>query len=334
MNKSHLFILFLIVILSLKSLGQDAQFSQFYSNPLYISPSFAGSTQGTRAVLNFRDQWPGIPGSFITYSASVDHFFPKYNSGLGIQIYKDQAGSGQLGLISVALNYAYQFNISRHWVLRPGLMINYNQRSIDFNKLIFNDQMHIDGNSSSSIESPSTEKIQFLDAGFSMMAFNRDYWIGITIDNLFYTNESFIGSETVTPAKYRLYGGRKFIVANAKRYNQESIDVAFNLKFQGRFAQLDIGAYWSRDPFIFGLWYRGIPILKDYKWGYLNNDALIVLLGYKYKELTLAYSYDITVSRIFANTYGAHEVSLIFKFNQNQKVRKKRNYAIIPCPKF
>lgn len=334
MNKTPIYILLFILLFSLKSIGQDAQFSQFYSNPLYISPSFAGSTKGTRAVLNFRDQWPGIPGAFITYSASVDHFFPRYNSGVGIQIYKDQAGSGQLGLTSVALNYAYQFNITRHWVLRPGLMLNYNQRSIDFNKLVFNDQMHIDGNSPSSIESSSAEKIQFLDAGFSMMAFNRDYWFGLSIDNLFYTNESFIDGEAVTPVKYRFYGGRKIIIANAKRYNQESIDVAMNLKFQKQFAQLDIGAYWSKDPFIFGLWYRGIPLLKNYASGYINNDALIILLGYKYKELTLAYSYDITVSRIFANTYGAHEVSVIFKFNQDQKVRKKRNYAIIPCPKF
>ena len=334
MNKGTVYILFLIVFLSVKSFSQDAQFSQFYSNPLYISPSFAGSTKGTRAVLNFRDQWPGIPGSFITYSASVDHFFPRYNSGLGIQIYKDQAGSGQLGLTSVALNYAYQFNITRHWVLRPGIMLNYNQRSLDFNKLVFNDQMHIDGNSPSSIESSSAEKIQFLDAGFSIMAFNKDYWVGFTLDNLFYTNESFIGGEAVTPVKFRIYGGRKIIVANAKRYNQESIDVAFNLKFQGRFTQLDIGAYWTRNPFIFGLWYRGIPLLKDYEWGYLNNDALIILFGYKYKDLTLAYSYDITISGLFANTYGAHEVSLIFKFNQNQRVRKRRNYAIIPCPKF
>ena len=74
MSRVFKLILFLIVLLNLNSFGQDPQFSQFYANPMYLSPSFAGSTNGTRAVLNFRDQWPAIPGSFITYSASVDHY--------------------------------------------------------------------------------------------------------------------------------------------------------------------------------------------------------------------------------------------------------------------
>ncbi len=334
MSRIFKLILFLIVLLNLNSFGQDPQFSQFYANPMYLSPSFAGSTNGTRAVLNFRDQWPAIPGSFITYSASVDHYFARYNSGLGIQVLRDQAGSGQLGLTTIAANYSYQFNINRHWTVRPGLMLNYNIRSIDFDKLQFNDQMHIDGNSSSSIETPSLEKIQYGDAGFSIMAFNKLYWGGFMLDHIFNPNQSLIDGVSRVPVKLRIYGGRKFVVANAKRYNEETIKVAFSYKAQGKYDQLDIGAYWSRDPFVFGLWYRGIPLIKDYDDAHMNNDAFVILVGYKYRDLTFGYSYDVTISGIFSNTAGSHEISLIYEFNQNQKVRKKRNYVIIPCPKF
>ena len=334
MSKYYKYILFLLIILSTKLFSQDAQFSQFYANPMYLSPSFAGSTNGTRAVLNFRDQWPAIPGSFITYSASVDHYFARYNSGLGVQVYRDQAGSGQLALTTLAANYSYQISINRHWTVRPGLMLNYNIRSIDFDKLQFNDQMSIDGNSPVSIESPSLEKIQYADAGFSIMAFNKLYWGGFMIDHIFTPNQSLIDGEARIPIKFRLYGGRKFVVANAKKYNEETIKVAFSYKAQDKFDQLDIGAYWSREPFIFGLWYRGIPVIKDYGPGYMNNDAIVILVGYKYKEITFGYSYDITISGIFANTTGSHEISLVFEFNQNRKARRKRNYVIIPCPKF
>ncbi len=333
MNKFIYFILFLVFI-SLKSFGQDPQFSQFYANPVYLSPSFAGSTSGTRAVLNFRDQWPAIPGSFITYSASIDHYFPRYNSGVGLQVLRDQAGSGQLGLTTVAASYSYQIKFNRKWSVRPGLMLNYNIRSIDFDKLQFNDQMDIDGNSPSSIETPTLEKIQYPDAGFSFMAYNKLYWGGFMLDHIFNPNQSLIDGVSRIPIKFRLFGGRKFIVANAKRYNEETIKVAFSYKAQGKFDQLDLGAYWNRDPFIFGLWYRGIPLFKDYAPGYINNDAFAILVGYKYKDLTFGYSYDVTISRIFSNTAGAHEISLIYLFNQNQKVRHKRKAVIIPCPKF
>ena len=334
MNKQFRFILFLLIALNLNSFGQDAQFTQFYANPIYLSPSFAGSTSGTRAVLNFRDQWPSIPGAFVTYSVSIDHFLPRYNSGLGIQILRDRAGSGQLGLTTISGNYSYLIKANRRWNVRPGLMLNYNIRSIDFDKLVFNDQMDIDGNSPTSIETPSLEKIHYPDAGFSMMAYNRMYWGGFMIDHIFTPNQSLIDGVSRIPVKFRLYGGRKFVVANSKRYNEETIKFAFSYKAQGKFDQLDLGAYWSREPFIFGIWYRGIPLLKQYAKGYINNDAIAILVGYKYKDLIFGYSYDITISRIFANTGGAHEISLIFEFNQDQKVRRKRKAVIVPCPKF
>lgn len=333
MNKVLKLFGLLFLISSSHSFGQDAQFSQFYANPMYLSPSFAGSTSGTRAVLNFRDQWPSIPGAFVTYSASVDHYFPRYNSGVGIQVLRDQAGSGKLGLTTMAVNYAYQIRFNRKWYVRPGLMLNYNVRSIDFDALQFNDQMHIDGNSATSIEDPSLEKTQYADAGFSIMAYNKIYWGGFMLDHIFTPNQTLIDGISRIPLKLRVYGGRKFIVANAKRYNQETIKVAFSYKSQGKFDQLDLGAYWSRDPFIFGLWYRGIPLFKSFD-GIMNNDALAILVGYKYKTLTFGYSYDVTISRIFAHSGGAHELSLVFEFNQNQKVRRKRKAVIIPCPKF
>ena len=40
---------------------QDPQFTQFYANPLYLAPSFAGATKQHRAAGSFRDQWPGFP---------------------------------------------------------------------------------------------------------------------------------------------------------------------------------------------------------------------------------------------------------------------------------
>ena len=52
--------------------AQDPAFSQFYANPIYLNPAFAGASPGgcPRTTLNYRDQWPGIGRTYVTYSVS------------------------------------------------------------------------------------------------------------------------------------------------------------------------------------------------------------------------------------------------------------------------
>ena len=49
--------------------AQDPQFTQFYAMPTYVSPAFAGTGLQSRFGLAWRDQWPSIPGAFVSYNA-------------------------------------------------------------------------------------------------------------------------------------------------------------------------------------------------------------------------------------------------------------------------
>ena len=51
---------------TLSAWAQDPQFTQFYANPLYLNPAFAGTVRCPRAVLNYRNQWPALTGTFVT----------------------------------------------------------------------------------------------------------------------------------------------------------------------------------------------------------------------------------------------------------------------------
>ena len=84
MNK----LLYVILIILMAGIvhAQDPQFTQIYATPLYTCPAFAGSTSGSRLVMNFRDQWPAIPGDFVTCAASYDQYVPQVNSGIGLHI--------------------------------------------------------------------------------------------------------------------------------------------------------------------------------------------------------------------------------------------------------
>ena len=139
------YIALLSFILFLDSYGQDPTFSQFYANPLYLAPSFAGATEEYRLGLNYRNQWPAIPGVFHTYSISFDKAMPNFNSGFGILASYDVAGSGNLSTTNIGLLYSYDFNISNDWHIRPGVHFKFYYLGLDIYKLVFNSQLTASG---------------------------------------------------------------------------------------------------------------------------------------------------------------------------------------------
>jgi type IX secretion system PorP/SprF family membrane protein len=329
----NLFLILTIFIISgnAASYGQDPQFTQFYAAPLYMGPSFAGGNGETRVILNFRDQWPKLNGDYITYAISADHYLEKYRSGIGILLFRDQAGGGLVNTSNFGFNYNYNFNISRKWKLCPGLQVYYYTRSINYNKLIFNDQISQDYTSPVSIEMErlmTIEPIRHIDITSSLLAYSDLFWAGFTLDHLLVLN-SFLNAEGgYLPLRLSLYGGGKYFISGRTRsQSEESITGAFNFMNQGRYKYLDLGAFYTRSPIQFGLWYRGIPIFADNH----NIGAITLQFGYKMKYFTIGYSYDYTVSRLMTKTGGAHEVSLAFEI---QSLTRKKKTRMVPCPSF
>jgi len=76
LHKRICYIVILSFVLFVDSQCQDPTFSQFYANPLYLAPSFAGATEEYRLGMNYRNQWPAVPGVFHTYSISLIKLFP------------------------------------------------------------------------------------------------------------------------------------------------------------------------------------------------------------------------------------------------------------------
>ena len=97
--------------------SQDPEFTQFYANPLYLNPAFAGTHICPRVSMNYRNQWPGISGAFVTYAASFDKHSNSLHGGLGLLVTNDQAANS-LRSTTVSGMYAYQLKISRKFSIR------------------------------------------------------------------------------------------------------------------------------------------------------------------------------------------------------------------------
>ena len=69
------FIFIFLAVFSMNSVQEmsaqhDPEFTQYYANPLYLNPAFAGSNICPRIHVNYRNQWPGLAANYVTFSAS------------------------------------------------------------------------------------------------------------------------------------------------------------------------------------------------------------------------------------------------------------------------
>ena len=128
--------------------------------------------------------------------------------------------------------------------------------------------------------------------------------------------------------KISAFGGYQ-VIRKGRRLKpvDESLSVAALFRYQDLITQLDIGVYWYKNPLVFGMWYRGLPIINEESRG----DALIFLVGYKIDQFSVGYSYDFTISKLVATSGGAHEVSITWEF---KTTRQRRTARMVPCPEF
>lgn len=317
--------------------AQDPMFSQFYANPLYLSPSYAGaSPKGSRLALNYRNQWPAIQQTYQTYNVSFDHYFDKINSGVGLFFLSDVAGSASLYTNGIGFQYAFDFPINHQWHVRPGLSFTYLYTGIDYNKLVFYSEVADPGTDYRGVL--PIERQEDFDAGVSILTYNELHWVGLTAGHLMRPNIYFygnhIGKEEFNywqSLKFSFFGGTKIrLRGNLLKYYKESLTLAYLFEHQHVYNQLNLGAYYHKNPLVFGLWYRGIPIGRQYKGG--RSESLVFLAGYKVSDLiNIGYSYDFTISALNISSGGAHEISLIWDFHIRE--RKKKPSAL-PCPDF
>ena len=328
--KRIIYLLILSIIIFKDSFGQDPTFSQFYANKLYLAPSFAGATEEYRFALNYRDQWPSIPNSvFHTYSISFEKAMPNFNSGIGVLATYDVAGSGNLSTTNIGILYSYDFNINSEWHIRPGVNFKFYYLGLDIYKLIFNSQITGSG-TTPSINPPPFDNVADVDFATSALVYNERIWAGITLDHLLVPKTSFYGDDASVPVKLNLFGGIQVLKKTRLRQKmQEVLSVAMNFQKQGKFYQSDLGLYYYKDPLVFGLWYRGIPLVTSQA-----GDAIIGLLGIKTNSLQIGYSYDFTISNLISSTGGAHEISIVYEFNNLSLGAQRKRIRAIPCPEF
>ncbi len=305
--------LFLIPLDSV--MAQDPQFSQFYSNPLYLNPAFAGTSLQSRFVSNYRNQWPSSGNTYVTYNLSYDKYVKSINGGVGFNLFYDRELNGVVNSINSSFFYAYHVKASDRLFFTGALQAGFIYKEFNTGGLLFPGMIDQENGNITGIYPLPVEDGQkiFPDISFGIAGQQDNFYFGLALHHLTEPNQSIIEGDQIgnLPMKMTLHLG-----AQSKKFHRGLISREFtlspNLVFQqqGEHRQFNLGLYLNEDWLTLGCWYRNNLTVRP--------DAAIAMVGYTAPNLRIGYSFDYSLSELAAYSYGSHELSLIFLFGENR----------------
>ncbi|MBK6627515.1 MAG: PorP/SprF family type IX secretion system membrane protein [Flavobacteriales bacterium] len=272
-------------------------------------------------MLNYRNQWPALTGTFVTTSASYDQHVDAILGGLGVLVTHDQAGKGTLNTTTASAIYSYQLAINRKFSMKFGAQATYFQKSLDWSKLTFGDQIDPRrGFIYTTNDVPRGGTVGNADFSAGVLGYTDIFFVGIAVHHLSEPNESLIVGTSRLPRKYTAHAGAAIPIGMKGKYGDAKTRISPNILFQqqAQFRQLNLGLYVDHGPITAGIWYR-------------TRDAFIALIGFHTERFKFGYSYDVTTSKLTTATAGSHEVSVQLQFNCKPK---KRRFRVVACPTF
>lgn len=335
----RLLIFFMIFLVSQNSkivFAQDVSFSQYYALPLHVNPALAGTANAPRFSLAYRNQWPslgkGFQGGFATYAGGYDQHFEKIKSSIGVWFTSDHIAADLMMSNTIALMWAVQVRLNKKMGLRFALEGSYTNRKVNWNELLYGDQIDplygffqsINVPNPTSELPPESFNRNMFDVGLGALYFTRKYYGGFSIRHLARPNESLKGyKENRLPILYSVHGGA-VIPLKARRLDKFYLAPSFLFLQQKNFSQINVGMLLNVQMGYGGVWFRH---------NIRNPDAVIFVLGIRKGIFRAGYSYDLTVSRLGKGTGGTHEVTMTFAIGKDDNSLNPRSRSgILSCP--
>jgi len=308
--------IYLVLIMSgtLPVWGQNIHYSNIREKLFVHNPSAITNTENISFQTTFRNQWPGsstyntIDGAFLIHSEPL-------KSTAGILIIRDVQGNSIINHTSFGLVYAYKLQLADQWHLSAGITGTYNIYQTNFGRLTFEngqtpliplneDLKYFDFSTGLELAYSDQAKYGFSVSRLASITYDLDYVPSVQI------NISYLGN---------------YILGTVYDNSALKLQPAILASIQRSSSELLYGARIAISSFEAGIYVR-----QNLRFEF---DALIILLGIRYGNISFYYSYDINLpasSSRFTNL-AAHEVTFLYDM---QYKRKRSNRKAIKCPKF
>jgi len=306
--------------------AQDFHFSQYMQNLIYVNPACAALPNSVEAGFTYRNQWPGIPATFITYGATIVLPLDVLNSGIGVSFLNDMQGSGVINRTSASLMYGYRFQLTSKWQIRAGIGASYVFKKFNADDLVFRSDILNDlGYSFGQITFDNYSR-SYPDFGLGVIASNvRNFSFGFSVAHITRPEESLSNlAESRLPLKYSSFVSGRIIARKGSGTGSLIFDPSVFFSTQQQNHELVWGSQvLFGGNFMIGGWMR-----QNLKFKF---ESLIVAAGISWEHYNISYSYDVNLKKInFLSTkMAAHEVTFLYRFEYNEMKFKK-----VECPAY
>jgi hypothetical protein len=171
-------------------------------------------------------------------------------------------------------------------------------------------------------ESLGLEKFNTIDFSSGLLYTFKKNFIGLSVSHI--PQNMVEDHNAYLPLKITAHIG-KIIPVDKNDSKRNKLVLEPNLIFikQQNLNMLYYGTYFDVNQFVFGLFYR-----QNIKF---HLDALILSFHLRFNKLETCYSYDISLSKFYGQSFGSHELSIAYILACDKKIRK---YNTISCPSF
>ncbi len=302
------------------SAQQDAQYSQYMFNGIYINPAYAGYKEVLNVHTFYRSQWTGITGAPRSMSLAVDAIANSGNVGLALQVASDKLGAQNN--LSIYGNYAYRIRMNDDGSSRLalGLGVGMVQLGIDGSML--------NPNNPEPNQPVGMQSTIVPDARAGVYFANDKYYAGFSVDNLIATYIDIDRYAFIPQPKphYYLTAGALFPLSE-----NFQLKPSFLLKDdRGGPTSLDVNAFLMVKDFIWigGSYRTGV---KLYDKSYLQKDltprnsAVAAIQIFPSEKIRIGYGYDFSIGPLQGYSSGTHEISIAYSFiRQNIRLATPR----------
>ena len=292
---------------------QDAQYSQYIFNGIYINPAYAGYRERININASYRNQWTGIEDAPRSFSLAADALLPNERVGLSLILNAEQLGA-QKNMAAFA-NYAYRLPLNEEGTTKLALGIGVGVRQSSLN----GDMLKPKDVGDNFIPSGTVKQI-LPDMNAGIFFSTPNMYLGASVNNLigkYILDKRSLDFNFPTPRPHYFLPGGALIpmeefVIDFKPFFLIKDDI------KGP-TVLDVNAFFLfKQKIWLGVGYRtGIkiydkPALQD---ELNNNNALIGMTEiFINQRFRFGYSYDHSMSNLAGYAGSTHEISLSWNF--------------------
>lgn len=283
----------------------EAELTQFMSNPLHYNPAVAGTDNTFNANVLSRLQWVDVKDAPATYILSIHSPINNSKTSLGGSIISDLAGPVVINKIKLA--YSFTVKLNHSILLSLGLSAGVNNYNVNLSKI--NLEQSGDPLFSSNIENVFSPNL-----GAGLFLFTPTFYLGASIPDML--NKSIPYKETSTYFK----GQTQNILTTIGYKHTLAQEISVKGSAMAQFSA-DRSSY---DFALEGFYDNHFRLGAAYR---IDQSAALLLGVHLNEFLSINYSYDFPIHSKALKNFSSQEISINFSTDAFYQYNRDREFT-------